>query len=112
MDTTVVVINSDQMGHGNEELGRQLVAKFLHQLTGVKPPPGVVIFYNSGVRLLTSDSPVIDALHKLEHAGVDLVACGTCAEFFQLRPHIAAGRISDMREIVTLLMSAAKVVTI
>jgi len=112
MDTTAIVINHDQMGHGSPELGRQLIAKFLHQVTGVRPLPGVIVFYNTGVRLLTGDSPVLDAIRTLEHDGVDLVACGTCVEYFKLRPQIAAGRISDMREIVTILMAGAKVVTI
>jgi selenium metabolism protein YedF len=109
METTVV-LNSEGMGHGDSGLGGQLLLKFLHQLSGA--PPDAVVLYNAGVKLLAPGSPVLEVLRQLERAGVELVVCGTCVDFYHLREQLSAGRISDMREIVTMLTSSRKVITI
>ncbi|MFC1491500.1 hypothetical protein ACFLQ0_02805 [Nitrospinota bacterium] len=41
-----------------------------------------------------------------------MFCCGTCVEAFGLRDRMQAGQISNMEEIVKILMSADKVVTI
>ncbi len=107
-----MAIASDTMGRGDDELGRQLMSKFILQLSQQTPRPHVMVFFNAGVKLLTGGSPCVEGLRTLEHDGVDLLACGTCIDFFKLRPDIAIGRITDMREIVATLNAAAKVVTI
>jgi len=43
---------------------------------------------------------------------VELLVCGTCADYFQLREKIKVGRISSMDEIVDTIAKADKVVTI
>jgi intracellular sulfur oxidation DsrE/DsrF family protein len=70
-----------------------------------------MLFYNSAVKLLTANSPVLDALTGLASAGVDLVACGTCVSFFGVADPLPAGRVSDMQEIVQIILAADKVVT-
>lgn len=47
----------------------------------------------------------------LHSAGVDLLACVTCLEFFALTQAIAVGSVSNMREIVQRTMQAQKVIT-
>jgi selenium metabolism protein YedF len=111
MDTTIVV-NQETMGQGDPQLGRQLMLKCLHQLTGLAQKPHTIVFYNGGVRLLASDSPTVDVLRQLERDGVELIACGTCVEFYHLRESISVGHVCDMREIVTRLMASDKVITI
>jgi selenium metabolism protein YedF len=107
----VIVINSDTMGHGSEELGKTLVGSFLRKLWAHDARPDAIVFYNTGVKLLTSDSDALDALHELHKNGTDLVACGTCVNYFNLQNTIGVGRISNMPEIVSILMDA-QVVTI
>jgi selenium metabolism protein YedF len=111
MDTTIVV-NQETMGQGDPHLGRQLSLKFFHQLSGLPQKPHAIVFYNGGVKLLTSDSPTFDILRQLERDGVELIACGTCVDFYQLRESIAVGHVGDMREIATRLMASDKVITI
>ena len=108
----VIVINCDGMGRGDDQLGNRLIVKFIHQLTGLPTRPDGIIFYNTGVRLLTPDSVVLDRLRELEHAGIELLACGTCVEHFGLVGRTGAGRVTDMREIAATLTSAQRVVTI
>ena len=103
MDNTTIIVNKESMGHGDPGLGGQLLLKCLHQLSGLPHKPHAIVFYNAGVKLLVSSSPVLNVLHQLEREGVELIACGICVDFCQLRDSIAAGRVSDMREIVTNL---------
>ncbi len=109
---TVLIVNSDTMGRGNDKLGGVLIDKFLQTLADMPEKPVLVAFYNGGVRLLCEGSPVLEPLGKLQAAGVELLACGTCLEFFDLRQHIAVGRASNMREITGALLTADKVITI
>ncbi len=108
----VVVINGETMGRGSGDLGRTLMAAFLRKLAASPDRPERLIFYNSAVKLLAEGSPVLDVIEHLENSGVDLVACGTCVEFFDLKQKMKAGRIGSMEGILADLMKADKVVTV
>lgn len=109
---TVVVLNADSMGRGDDALGAKLVGSFLRTLTTVDPKPEAIVFYNGAVKLLGPGSALLEPLRQLEDAGVDLLACLTCLEFHALTGKIAVGHVSNMREIVQRTMAAAKVITI
>ena len=111
MSESMVVVAGEGLGRGDDELGRRLMIKFFGQLLALGNKPHVVAFYNAGVKLLAHGSPVLDALHALEHDGVELIACGTCVDHFALREHLAVGRVTDMREIVASMSASAKVIT-
>lgn len=108
----IIIINSEIMGKGNEELGKILIGAFLRKLWAQEKKPDYIILYNSAVKLIAESSKVLDAMDGLYSAGVDIVACGTCIEFYQLKDNIKTGRISSMDEICTLLMQADKVITV
>jgi len=108
----LVVLNSDVLGDGSHELGSKLMGAFLRKLCTVSPMPKVVLFYNSGVKLLAEGSHVLDALTLLSEAGVDLVACGTCAGYYGIADRMAVGRISDMAEVVGQMLESEAVVTV
>jgi selenium metabolism protein YedF len=112
MHETIIIINSETMGRGNDELGTRLTGSFLRKLCASEKKPCAVIFYNSAVKLLARGSTVLDAMENLSAGGVDLVACGTCVSFYGLGDSIHAGRVSSMQEIVSMIMDAKKVVTI
>ena len=106
---TVVVLNQDQMGNGDRELGRKILGTFLRKSSTLKGLDAIV-FFNSGVKLLTKDSPVLTELALLSENGVDLVPCGTCVQHFGLE--LAVGRVSDMDTILSELSAADKVITL
>lgn len=112
MQGTVIVLHSTEMGRGDAELGAKLTGSFLRTVVSLEPKPDAIVFYNAAVKLLAPDSPALDALRQLDDAGVDLLACITCLEFFQLTDRIEVGQVSNMREIVQRLAAAPKVVTI
>jgi len=106
---TVIVLNQDQMGHGSRELGQKILATFLRKLPSMQSATAIV-FYNSGVQLLTETSPVLAELRELDEHGIDLMPCGTCVEHFGIT--VAAGHVSNMDAIVSEIAQADKVVTL
>lgn len=106
---TIVVCNQDQMGHGDRALGQKILGTFLKKSIAL-PGFSAIVFWNSGVKLVAADSPVLAELKLLEERGIDLVPCGTCLTHFQVTP--AVGRVSDMDSILTEIGRAAKVVTL
>jgi selenium metabolism protein YedF len=105
-----IALSSNYMGRGDEELGKLLMQGFVNTIKEVKPLPETIICYNSGVRLAAEDSPVIASLKALQDQGVDIIVCGTCADYFKIKDRIAAGRISNMYEILEKLSAAGKVI--
>ncbi|MCK4873286.1 MAG: DsrE family protein [Phycisphaerales bacterium] len=106
---TVIILNTDVMGHGDRVLGRKILSAFLARCRSMHEVSAVV-FYNSGVHLVSKDSPVLGILHELHEHGVDLLPCMTCLDHFGLEP--AVGQASDMDEIIRELDSAERVITL
>jgi selenium metabolism protein YedF len=92
----VVVVSSDKMGEGDPQLGTILMKGFLNALNEQPVLPTHVVFYNSGVRLVTHDSGVIGSLQELLANGVEILVCGTCIDFYDLKSKLAVGTISNM----------------
>lgn len=109
--TTVVVINQAQMGSGDEQLGRKILATCLRKLY-VFPGLEAVVLYNGGVKLATKGSSVATELTQLHEHGVDILPCGTCVEHFGLKDQMLFERVSNMEEIVATLAAAEKVITL
>ena len=74
---TVVVVSSDKMGEGSEELGGILIKSFFYALTQQDELPATVIFYNGGAKLSVEGSPVLEDVKNLAAAGVKVFTCGT-----------------------------------
>ena len=106
---TVVVLNNDQMGHGDPALGQKILGAFLRK-SPVMNEVTAIVLYNSGVKLACPGSPVLGDLHQLHEAGVDLRPCGTCLEHYDIE--LGVGSASNMDEIIRELDSAEKVITL
>ncbi len=106
----VVVLSDNRMGRGDDVLGDVLIRAFIHTLSQLKPLPATIICYNAGVKLAVKDSMVLDDLQQLAQAGVDILVCGTCVNYFGLGDRIAAGRISNMYDILETMAGAARLV--
>ena len=108
----VTVFASDQMGRGSDELGTVLMRALCHTLTEVEPRPDKLVFFNSGVKLTVKDSPVLEDLEQLAKEGVEILVCGTCLQFFEIKDQVAIGEVPNMYTIAETLLSASKTVTI
>ena len=107
----VYVISSNSMGRGSDELGWALLQTYIQTIEQVDPLPSKIIFYNSGVKLVAEKSGALEALAALQKKGVEILACGTCLDFFQLKSKIRVGHISNMHEIMTAMSEAGKLVS-
>ncbi len=106
----VLVVAADMMGRGDPELGSILIRGFFHALGEVRPVPQTVILFNTGVKLACEGSAVLEDLCALEAQGVQLLACGTCLNYFGLTDKLAVGQVSNMYTIAETLLNAGKVI--
>ncbi|MGB5219379.1 MAG: sulfurtransferase-like selenium metabolism protein YedF [Smithella sp.] len=107
----VIVLSANTMGHGNDELGSVLIRSFLHTVAEQSQKPDTIIFYNTGVKLTVQGSEVIDDLKQLESAGVQLLVCGTCLNYFEIKDKLAAGTVSNMYDILDAMRRAGRLLT-
>ncbi|SHH30820.1 sulfurtransferase-like selenium metabolism protein YedF [Tepidibacter thalassicus] len=108
----VIYISSDCMGRGSDELGKILIKGFIYTLTEITPYPKAVIFVNSAVKLTTENEETIENLKKLEKEGVEILSCGTCLDYFNLKDKLRVGKISNMYDIVEKLKGASNTLSI
>jgi len=106
----VVQITAGIMGSGDDELGALLLRSFLKTQAELERKPDAILFYNDGVKLCCEGSYLIDDLLGLEEAGVEIIACGTCLNFFELADQLRVGRVTDMLEIAGRLADAGSIV--
>jgi len=109
---TLLLIASNSLGRGDESLGNVLMRSFIYTLSEVTPKPDRIIFINSGVKLVTKGSEVIDDLHALEDEGVEVLACGTCLGYYNLKEAVEVGHVSNMYDIASALLQAGKVIAV
>jgi selenium metabolism protein YedF len=107
----VIVLSSDVIGHGPAELGARLMTGFLGTLAEMDVMPTHLILYNSAVLLAVDGSPHTGRLQTIEARGVTILLCGTCADFYDSRDAMAAGRVTNMLEILEVMTAAGKVIT-
>lgn len=112
LEDIVYFFSANRIGQGAEELGKVLMQSFLYTLRERKPAPKAMIFVNSGVLLTTEGSPVLEHLEILAQAGTNILSCGTCLDYYNLKEKLAVGRVSNMYEIADHLAGPAKVVTV
>lgn len=107
---TVLLIASNRMGDGPEELGMLLMKNFLHTLLETADLPSRIFFVNTGVLLTTDGSDVLEALDKLAGMGVEVFSCGLCLDFFARKDKLRVGGTTNMLTIAEGLLGAAKVI--
>ncbi|MCT4584742.1 MAG: sulfurtransferase-like selenium metabolism protein YedF [Peptostreptococcaceae bacterium] len=108
----VIFIQSNMMGGNNEDLGKILINGFVFTLTQVKPYPKAVVLVNQGVELSTINEETVENLKVLEEYGTNVVSCGTCLDFLDLKDKLNVGEISNMYDIVEILSDSSNCITI
>ena len=107
---TLLYLNSDQMGSGDAELGRKLLRLFLANLAASQTPIDLVGCVNSGVRLTTQGSEVIEHLEALKARGARIASCGTCLEHLGLEAKLLIGEVGSMEQSGQAMAMADKVI--
>lgn len=107
-----IVISSDKMGVGEDELGKSLMKAFIYSLTEQEILPQRIIFYNYGVKITTVNSQMIDDLKKLESLGVKIYSCGACLNFYKLEDSLLVGEVTNLYSVSEYMLKAEKVINI
>mgnify|MGYP000053029740 CR=1 FL=1 len=109
---SVVSVSEDIMGRGDAELGKVLIKAFLNTLAENEDLPWRMVFFNRGVLLTIREAETVSALANLSEAGVEILVCGTCLDFFGVKDKVAVGTVSNMYEILNTLLMATNTVSI
>lgn len=106
----ILLITSDRLGDGADELGHLLMRNFIHTLLETAERPDRILFLNSGVLLTVQGAETIEALSALADLGVDLASCGVCLDFYKKKEQLAVGMVTNMFSIAEQLLGAASVI--
>jgi len=106
----VILIASDSLGNSSDELGRLLLKNFIMTLLELQVQPEKIIFMNRGVLLTSEGSEMLEPLSKLVNAGVEILSCGVCLEYYGLRNKLLAGVVTNMYTIAESLLSSGNVI--
>jgi selenium metabolism protein YedF len=106
----IIAFSCDRMGRGSDELGEILMKAFVNTLKETNPLPSHLVFYNSGINLTVEGSSLLETFRELQHKGVVLLVCGTCAEYFKKKESVRVGTISNMYTILETMTAAGHIV--
>ena len=111
-ENQTILIRTNILGYGNDDLGATLMKGFIFTLTQSKPFPKKVMLLNSGVKLTSENEETIKNLKVLEENGVEIVSCGACLDFYNLKESVKVGSIGNMYDIVDSLNKSTNKLTI
>jgi selenium metabolism protein YedF len=107
----VLVIASDTMGRGSDELGWALLQTYIATIKEISPLPSRILFYNGGVKAVATPGKALESLQNLEKKGVKILSCATCLDYFKLGTKLQVGTSTNMYEIMDSMIHADKVVS-
>lgn len=110
--STVILIASNVLGQGDDKLGNVLMKSFMYTLTQIEGEVKTLIFLNSGVMLTTAGSELLEYLKNLENAGVEILSCGTCLDFYGLTDKLQVGGVGNMYTIAEEMLRATKTIVL
>lgn len=102
-ETFTIVIGSDKLGNGDDELGIALIKSYLFALSEAEVIPTNLVFLNAGVKLAVEGALTLDSVKRLVERGVNVQSCGLCLDFYGLKENLAVGEISNMYAIIEMM---------
>ena len=108
----MVMLATDRMGFGDDELGLKLMISYIKTLKEMGSELWRLVFVNNGVKLTIEGSEVLPVLQAYEKDGLHIMVCGTCLTHFNLLDKKQVGETTNMLDIVTAMQLADKVINI
>jgi hypothetical protein len=100
----VFLFSSEGVGYGDNTLGYQILATMLESLEKRPDRPAAIICWNTAVKLVAEDSPLVPHFKRLEEEGVKILLGKLCVGECELIGKIAVGKEVTMDEILDLLL--------
>lgn len=107
-----LVVSTEKLGVGDDKLGEMLMKSYIFALSEADTIPSDILFLNGGVNLTIETSSVLDSLKKLVERGANILVCGACLDFYNVKDKLSIGEISNMYTIVELMNTAEKTIKI
>jgi selenium metabolism protein YedF len=108
----MVLVGTDRLGHGDDDLGRALLLNFIKTLNEMGSDLWRLVFVNNGVKLTVQGAEAVPFLRQLANEGVRIMVCGTCLEYFKLAEQKEVGEATNMLDIVTSMQLADSIINI
>lgn len=102
MQNKVILLSTDSWGKGDEGLGITILETFFTILKQERERPAAIFCMHRGVLALTEASVASLHLKELQDQGVPILACKTCADYFQVSDKLFAGELSTMKRFIEL----------
>lgn len=109
---TLIQFTHAGMGLGDDQLGIMLASNYLKILHQEENLPRFIVFYNSGVKLACTGSPLIPILKEIESKEVKIIVCTTCLKHFSIMDKLEVGIAGTMMDIIDLQGKANKVINL
>jgi sulfur relay (sulfurtransferase) complex TusBCD TusD component (DsrE family) len=108
----VLLITREGMGSADAALQQKLLDTYLKLLMENGSLPAAICFYTDGVKLVVEGSTFLERLSQIEKAGVRLIICSTCLNYFGLTEKVRVGFVGGMPDIIEAQTKAGKVITL
>ncbi|MGN0055498.1 MAG: sulfurtransferase-like selenium metabolism protein YedF [Atopobiaceae bacterium] len=109
---SVIAVDTDTMGRGDEKLGHILMKGLIYALAHGETVPQKMIFFNGGAHLTCEGSESLDDIKDLEKRGTTILTCGTCLDFYGIRDQLAVGGVTNLYEIAKVMAGQPGVTTL
>lgn len=107
---TLVLLTTETLGRGDDELGAKLMTTFLATLGELGDSLWRVILLNGAVKLSAREGDALEHLKLLAAAGVSILVCGTCLMHYGLLEKKQVGETTTMMDVIGSLAVADKVI--
>lgn len=111
-EDTVISFGSNLFGRGSEELGEILMKSFMYTLKEDCKNVKALLFFNSGVLLTTGEYDFTEDLREMQKAGIKIISCGTCLDFYNKKNELKVGEIGNMYAIFEEMKKASHLINI
>ena len=109
---TLVLLATDTLGKGDDELGRKICVNFIRNMKEMGDDLWRLVLINGAVKLAVEGSEALPQLQELAGEGVGIIVCEPCLKVFNLLEKKQVGQVIGMADIVTSMQLAEKVISL
>lgn len=99
----VLLLNSESCG-ADPDLGYEILVQLLEALDRREDKPAAIILWNTAVKLIAPDSPLLTRFKKLEEKGIKIMAGRLCSGEFCIADNSAVGTIASMDDLLDVIL--------
>lgn len=106
----LVLVTTDKIGQGDDNLGERLMISYFDALIEEDRIPKKLVFLNSGVKLVSEGSKIVESIKLLNEMGVKIYVSKMSIEAYKLEDSLLVGEVVEMGSIVGFMNSCEDVI--